>query len=48
VAEELPAGRHDFRWDGRDAAGRETASGVYFARLQVAGETHLHKMTLVR
>ena len=27
------AGRHSIRWDGRDAAGRPVAAGVYFARL---------------
>jgi flagellar hook assembly protein FlgD len=37
--EGLPAGRYRARWDGRDDAGREAASGVYFARLIVAGGT---------
>ena len=37
--EGLPAGRYHARWDGRDDAGRVAASGVYFARLIVAGGT---------
>jgi len=37
--EGLPAGRYRARWDGRDDAGREAASGVYFARLIVSGGT---------
>jgi photosystem II stability/assembly factor-like uncharacterized protein len=28
------AGRHDLRWDGRDAAGRTASAGVYFARVR--------------
>jgi hypothetical protein len=48
VSAPLAAGRHELAWDGRDGSGRALASGVYFARLQAAGATHLHKMTLVR
>ncbi len=48
VADVLPAGRHEVRWDGRDGSGRETASGLYFCRLEATGETMLHKMMLVR
>ena len=33
----LAAGRHTFRWDGRDAAGRPTDAGVYFVRAQAPG-----------
>jgi len=38
----LPAGGHEAAWDGRDASGRDAASGVYFLRL-VAGERHAHR-----
>ena len=31
------AGEHRVRWDGRTAAGVETASGVYWAVLQAGG-----------
>ena len=37
----LPAGSHVFVWDGRDDAGRPTASGAYIARL-VAGREVAH------
>ncbi len=33
VSGELPAGAHELTWDGRDAAGSRTASGVYIVRL---------------
>jgi len=44
----LVAGTHSERWDGRDEAGLNVASGIYFARLQVAGETSIKPMALVR
>jgi len=37
---------HTAVWDGRDAAGREVASGVYFIRLQ-AGERTITKRSLL-
>ena len=44
----MAAGTHRITWDGRDSAGRETSSGVYFCRLTAGNQVHLHKMTLVR
>ena len=47
----LPTGRYRTRWDGRDDAGREVGSGVYFARLTVTGSTPFtatRRMLLVR
>ena len=41
-------GWHEARWDGRDAAGRAVASGVYLYRLATVGEVRTGKMTLVR
>ena len=35
-------------WDGRDAAGAEVASGVYFTKLQLAGSVTTRKMLLLR
>ncbi len=35
----LSAGRHEAAWDGRDATGRRTASGVYFLRLVAEDQT---------
>ena len=43
-----PAGTHPVSWDGRDASGSPAASGVYFARLDHAGETRMLRVTLVR
>jgi len=37
LAGERPAGAGELRWDGRDAAGRLAASGVYLLRLDPAG-----------
>lgn len=45
---ELDAGIHRLAWNGRDDGGTEMASGVYLVRLRAAGETHLHKLVLVR
>jgi hypothetical protein len=50
--EELAAGDHVMGWDGRDVAGRPTASGHYFARLHVRGagldDRLIRKVTVVR
>jgi hypothetical protein len=42
------AGRHTAVWDGTDTRGRPAPSGVYFARLQVAGETRVRRLVLAR
>jgi len=45
----LGTGRHELRWDGRDAGGRLAASGVYFARARSeTGAAQSHHMTLVK
>ncbi len=38
------AGFYELRWDGRDATGRETASGLYFYRIQVNDFSRAVKM----
>ncbi len=35
----LGAGTHSVSWDGRDESGSAIASGIYFVRLTVGGET---------
>jgi flagellar hook assembly protein FlgD len=35
---EATAGESDYEWDGRDDRGRPAAAGLYFARVQAAGE----------
>ncbi len=42
------AGQHVVTWDGRDARGRNAASGVYLYQLQTAGSSIVKKMLLVR
>jgi aminopeptidase N len=34
-----PAGRHQARWDGREAGGNEISSGIYFVKLKAGGAT---------
>ncbi|MFT7699501.1 MAG: hypothetical protein ACI8S7_001329, partial [Candidatus Krumholzibacteriia bacterium] len=46
--ERREAGVHEVVWQGRDAAGRTAASGVYLYRLQVGGFTETKRMTLVK
>jgi Tol biopolymer transport system component len=43
-----PAGDHEIRWNGRDAAGREVASGIYFLRFEAGKSTESRKLVLVR
>jgi flagellar hook assembly protein FlgD len=45
---EQSAGRASAFWDGRDDAGREVGSGVYFARLDAAGSVKTQRMALLR
>lgn len=42
------SGAHEARWDGRDAAGRAVAGGVYFYRLSSGGEALTRKLVMVR
>ncbi len=44
----LSSGLHELVWDGRDDRGRQTTSGVYFARLTAAGQTAACKFVMVR
>lgn len=41
-------GNHQVEWDGRDAAGREAASGVYIYHLKAGSFSEVRKMTLIR
>ncbi len=45
---ELPAGRHERIWDGRDAAGRVLPSGVYFARMESGSAIRIGKLLLLK
>ena len=43
-----PAGLNEVRWNGKDDAGQEIASGTYFARLIVDEDVEIKSLTLVR
>jgi hypothetical protein len=45
---QLPAGRHEAHWDGRDNGGREVASGIYFYRLESENFSATRRMILVK
>jgi hypothetical protein len=44
----VSTGSHKFAWDGRNEAGREAASGVYFLRLEAPGYIGTKRLVLVR
>jgi hypothetical protein len=43
-----PAGKGRVEWDGRDDAGRPVASGLYFVRLAVGGESETTRVVVAR
>ncbi len=45
---ERPAGKFAAAWDGRDAAGHDLASGVYFVRIDAGGGTAESRVVLLR
>ncbi len=47
-AESREAGSHTVTWNGRDDAGRDAASGIYFCRLEVDGSVLTDKMILAK
>ena len=48
VDEVLKAGRHTVSWDGRDAHGRELASGVYIYRLKTGDRSATRKLLMLK
>lgn len=46
--EQRPAGPHTLIWDGRDSAGRISASGTYVFRIEAGGETATRRAMLVK
>ena len=44
----LPSGSHSLVWDGKDRAGRNVASGVYFYRLETQNYSSTRKMLLMK
>ncbi len=48
AGETLAAGRHEVRWNGRDATGRGVPAGVYLYRLTAGGTSQSRRMTMVK
>ena len=48
VSGNLPAGRHEIVWDGRNAAGTSVSSGVYLYRMNAGAFVQSRKMMLMR
>lgn len=44
----VPAGEASLRWDGKDDAGRQVQSGIYFYELRLGAERVSRKMVLLR
>ena len=44
----LAAGAHALSWDGRDVAGRPSAAGVYFVRIEAESSTRVARMIRLR
>ncbi len=44
----FPAGQYRISWDGRLANGVRLASGVYFAFVEIGGESFVQKLTLLK
>jgi hypothetical protein len=47
-AVQAPTGLREITWDGTDDAGIPVSSGVYYVRMAAAGETHTHKLVLLK
>ncbi len=47
INKKLPAGNYLARWEGKDNAGRDVASGIYLYRLQVGSVMEMRKLSLL-
>lgn len=48
LSAEMPAGRHQVRWDGRNAVGQAAATGMYFYRVEFEDMVLSQKFLLLR
>ncbi|MBU2503131.1 hypothetical protein KJ682_17510 [bacterium] len=46
--EVVAQGRHEAHWDGRDASGRQAASGTYLFRLEAGGQAETRRAVLIK
>ena len=44
----VPAGPHDFAWNGRDDSGRRVAAGVYLCRFRMDDGVRTKRLVLVK
>jgi flagellar hook assembly protein FlgD len=44
----MEAGIYNLTWDGRNTAGDQVGSGIYFYQLQAGSFTSMKKMTLLK
>ncbi|HPN40515.1 MAG TPA: T9SS type A sorting domain-containing protein [Candidatus Cloacimonadota bacterium] len=44
----MAAGSHNIDWDGKDASGRQVASGVYYYKLSTGSYTQSRKLVIVK
>jgi flagellar hook assembly protein FlgD len=44
----VPAGFHEFFWDGTNSAGTAVSSGVYFVRVQLPGTQLVRRAVVLR
>jgi len=47
-AENLPAGVHSVRWNGKDSRGMEVSTGIYLVKLQMGNTIASHPMVLIK
>ncbi len=45
LSRDLPAGRHEVVWDGRDESGRAVGAGVYLTRIRTSEVDEVRKLT---
>jgi len=48
LSAEMPAGRHQVRWDGRNAVGHAAATGMYFYRIEFEDRVFSNKFLVLR
>jgi hypothetical protein len=46
--DQLPAGRHEFTWDGRNDQGVQISSGIYFLKFRAGDVSETKKLILMR